>query len=113
MTPSSPLSPSRQYSHTKNGGGDKVDIFTVDKFQGRDKDVILVSLVRSNSKGQVGDLLKDWRRINVALTRAKKKLILVGSVSTLSEMGLFKDLIQLIRDHNWVSVDPFYFLVLE
>ena len=56
---------------------------TVDRFQGRDKDCIIVSLVRSNEEGKVGGLLKDWRRINVAFTRAKKKLILVGSESTL------------------------------
>ncbi|XP_066304674.1 DNA replication ATP-dependent helicase/nuclease DNA2-like isoform X2 [Branchiostoma lanceolatum] len=60
-----------------------VEINTVDKYQGRDKSVILVSFVRSNSGGQLGELLQDWRRLNVAITRAKHKLLLIGSLSTL------------------------------
>ncbi|EDL32070.1 DNA2 DNA replication helicase 2-like (yeast) [Mus musculus] len=60
-----------------------VEVNTVDKYQGRDKSLILVSFVRSNEDGTLGELLKDWRRLNVALTRAKHKLILLGSVSSL------------------------------
>ncbi|KAI8520978.1 Tripartite DNA replication factor [Branchiostoma belcheri] len=60
-----------------------VEINTVDKYQGRDKSVIMVTFVRSNSAGQLGELLQDWRRLNVAITRAKHKLLLIGSVSTL------------------------------
>ncbi|KAG0333074.1 Tripartite DNA replication factor [Podila horticola] len=52
-----------------------LDIHTVDRFQGKDKDCVIVSLVRSNNDQEVGELLKDWRRINVAFTRAKKKLV--------------------------------------
>ena len=63
--------------------GGFLEVSTVDRFQGRDKECIIVSLVRSNEEGKVGGLLKDWRRINVAFTRAKKKLILVGSEWTL------------------------------
>lgn len=66
---------------SKEGG--ILEVSTVDRFQGRDKSCIIVSLVRSNEEGKVGGLLKDWRRINVAFTRAKKKLILVGSEWTL------------------------------
>lgn len=55
----------------------------MDKYQGRDKSLILVSFVRSNEDGTLGELLKDWRRLNVAITRAKHKLILLGSVSSL------------------------------
>ena len=61
---------------------------TADKFQGRDKDVVILSLVRSNEAKCVGELLKDWRRINVALTRAKTKLLVVGSGETMRGDGL-------------------------
>ncbi|XP_027787094.2 DNA replication ATP-dependent helicase/nuclease DNA2 [Marmota flaviventris] len=60
-----------------------VEVNTVDKYQGRDKRIILVSFVRSNKDGTLGELLKDWRRLNVAITRAKHKLILLGCVSSL------------------------------
>nr|XP_044993688.1 DNA replication ATP-dependent helicase/nuclease DNA2 isoform X1 [Jaculus jaculus] len=60
-----------------------VEVNTVDRYQGRDKRVILVSFVRSNEDGTLGELLKDWRRLNVAITRAKHKLVLLGSVSSL------------------------------
>ena len=60
-----------------------VEASTVDRFQGRDKPVILVSLVRSNEGGEVGTLLGDLRRLNVAFTRAKAKLLIVGSSTTL------------------------------
>ncbi|XP_054428672.1 DNA replication ATP-dependent helicase/nuclease DNA2 [Pteronotus mesoamericanus] len=61
-----------------------VEVNTVDKYQGRDKSIILVSFVRSNKDGTLGELLKDWRRLNVAITRAKCKLILLGCVSSLN-----------------------------
>ncbi|XP_065750372.1 DNA replication ATP-dependent helicase/nuclease DNA2 [Phocoena phocoena] len=61
-----------------------VEVNTVDKYQGRDKSIILVSFVRSNEDGTLGELLKDWRRLNVAITRAKHKLILLGCVSSLN-----------------------------
>ncbi|KAM5323903.1 DNA replication ATP-dependent helicase/nuclease DNA2 [Glossophaga mutica] len=61
-----------------------VEVNTVDKYQGRDKSIILVSFVRSNKDGMLGELLKDWRRLNVAITRAKHKLILLGCVSSLN-----------------------------
>ncbi|XP_015982818.2 DNA replication ATP-dependent helicase/nuclease DNA2 isoform X1 [Rousettus aegyptiacus] len=60
-----------------------VEVNTVDKYQGRDKSIILVSFVRSNKDGTPGELLKDWRRLNVAITRAKHKLILLGCVPSL------------------------------
>ncbi|XP_051779352.1 DNA replication ATP-dependent helicase/nuclease DNA2 [Erpetoichthys calabaricus] len=60
-----------------------VEVNTVDKYQGRDKSVIIVSFVRSNSDGHLGELLQDWRRLNVAITRAKHKLIMLGCVPTL------------------------------
>ncbi len=60
-----------------------LEISTIDRYQGRDKSVIILSFVRSNLKGNTGRLLQDKRRLNVALTRAKCKLIMVGSFSTL------------------------------
>ncbi|KAM9052564.1 solute carrier family 25 member 16 isoform 1-T1 [Megaptera novaeangliae] len=61
-----------------------VEVNTVDKYQGRDKSIILVSFVRSSKDGTLGELLKDWRRLNVAITRAKHKLILLGCVPSLN-----------------------------
>ena len=60
-----------------------VCITLTDAVSGRDKECIIISFVRSNDEGNVGELLIDWRRINVALTRAKHKLIMIGSPSTL------------------------------
>mmetsp|Transcript_11427 Transcript_11427/g.25441 ORF Transcript_11427/g.25441 Transcript_11427/m.25441 type:complete len:245 (-) Transcript_11427:98-832(-) len=62
---------------------DGLELSTIDRYQGRDKDVVILSLVRSNEKGNVGRLLSEPRRLNVAVTRAKKKLIMVGSLTTL------------------------------
>eukprot|EP00977_Amphora_coffeiformis_P004632 scaffold1000_cov166-Amphora_coffeaeformis.AAC.22 len=56
---------------------------TIDRYQGRDKPVIIISFVRSNTKGKVGRILSDFRRLNVAVSRAERKLIMVGSLSTL------------------------------
>ncbi|KAF4150181.1 AAA domain [Phytophthora infestans] len=87
------------------GGSDwihSIEVSTIDKYQGKDKGVILVSFVRCNEEKHVGELLTDWRRINVALTRAKQKLILVGSESTLSGGGaLFHVLLNVIKDQQW------------
>jgi DNA replication ATP-dependent helicase Dna2 len=60
-----------------------LEISTIDRYQGRDKPAIILSFVRSNPEGKVGRLVQDKPRLNVALTRAKSKLILVGSYSTL------------------------------
>ena len=49
--------------------GSRCDVSTIDKYQGRDSDVVIVSTVRSNTSGNTGELLRDWRRINVAITR--------------------------------------------
>ena len=64
-----------------------VEMHTADRFQGRDKEVIILSLVRSNEAKSIGELLKDWRRINVAFTRAKTKLLVIGSKETLKGHG--------------------------
>ena len=68
-----------------------ISINTVDGFQGQERDIILISLVRSNSAGQVG-FLRDLRRMNVAITRARMKLILVGHQATLCRHPFYKRL---------------------
>lgn len=79
-----------------------VEVLTADQFQGRDKDCIIISLVKSNKEKKVGDLLKEWRRINVAVTRSKSKLILLGSKSTLSNGATLKLFIDLLEEKGWV-----------
>ncbi|XP_029465534.1 LOW QUALITY PROTEIN: DNA replication ATP-dependent helicase/nuclease DNA2 [Rhinatrema bivittatum] len=70
-----------------------VEVNTVDKYQGRDKSIIIVSFVRSNADGKLGDLLKDWRRLNVAITRAKHKLIMLGCVPALCRYPCLENLL--------------------
>ncbi|KAF9625151.1 hypothetical protein IFM89_019365 [Coptis chinensis] len=84
--------------------GTAIEIHTIDKYQGRDKDCILVSFVRSseNQKSYSSSLLGDWHRINVALTRAKKKLIMVGSCRTLSRVPLLKLLIDKVGEQSGI-----------
>ncbi|OWM91537.1 hypothetical protein CDL15_Pgr024861 [Punica granatum] len=79
-----------------------VEIHTIDKYQGRDKDCILVSFVRSceKMKHRNSSILEDWHRINVALTRAKKKLIMVGSCRTLSKWPLLKLLMEKVDEQS-------------
>lgn len=60
-----------------------ITVDSIDGFQGQEKDIIYLSLVRSNENGEIG-FLKDLRRLNVALTRARMKLVIIGDVSTLS-----------------------------
>lgn len=83
-----------------------VEMHTTDRFQGRDKEVIVLSLVRSNESGNIGDLLKDWRRINVAFTRAKTKLLVIGSMSTLKGSGgdgnMLSKFITLMEERSWI-----------
>ena len=68
-----------------------ITINTVDGFQGQERDVILISLVRANEEGQIG-FLNDLRRMNVAITRARMKLIILGNASTLTRHAFYKKL---------------------
>jgi DNA replication ATP-dependent helicase Dna2 len=79
-----------------------LEVSTVDKFQGRDMDVMLLSLVRSNSHCSVGTLLRDWRRVNVAITRAKYKLVIVGSMSMTTHVPILKSLGELMKRREYV-----------
>ncbi|MEO0339426.1 MAG: AAA domain-containing protein, partial [Bacteroidota bacterium] len=69
-----------------------IAVNTIDGFQGQEKDVVYISLVRSNSKGEIG-FLKDYRRINVAMTRAKQQLIIVGDSATIGADEFYMDLL--------------------
>jgi predicted DNA helicase len=71
-------------------GGLDVEVDSVDSFQGREKEAVILSLVRSNLEGDLG-FLKDVRRMNVAMTRAKRKLIVIGDSSTLSSLPFYED----------------------
>lgn len=79
-----------------------VEILTADQFQGRDKDCIIISMVRSNERNSVGDLLKEWRRINVAITRARSKLIILGSKSTLKNLNTLDAFMGMIQVRGWM-----------
>ncbi|RMY76547.1 hypothetical protein D0863_01865 [Hortaea werneckii] len=79
----------------------EIEIDSADRFQGRDKDCIILSMVRSNESGIVGDLLKDWRRVNVALTRARSKLIVLGSRRTLVNNDLLARFMGLVDRRAW------------
>ncbi|EXJ68239.1 DNA replication ATP-dependent helicase Dna2 [Cladophialophora psammophila CBS 110553] len=86
----------------------EVEMHTADKYQGRDKEVVILSCVRSNESHHVGDLLKDWRRVNVAVTRARSKLLLVGSKSTLEGSGvpILEGLTRIMEQKGWVLEMP-------
>ncbi|KAJ3276611.1 Tripartite DNA replication factor [Terramyces sp. JEL0728] len=84
----------------------KVEALTIDKYQGRDKKCILISMTRSNSSRQTGDLMKDWRRLNVAVTRAKLKLVIFGSMQTISGSRTFKQFLDLVNEQGWVYQLP-------
>ncbi len=77
----------------------QLTIDTVDAFQGRERDVIYISLVRSNSKGEIG-FLSNIRRMNVAMTRARKMLVMVGDSATLGGHPFYSELLDYINEIN-------------
>ena len=82
-----------------------ITVGTVDGFQGQERDVIVISLVRANAEGQIG-FLRDLRRMNVAITRARMKLIIVGNAETLSRHRFYRELIEHIRRHGELVTIP-------
>lgn len=77
-----------------------ISINTVDAFQGQERDVIAISLVRSNDSGEIG-FLNDIRRTNVAITRARKKVIIIGDSSTLYANPFYNELVEYVQDKNY------------
>lgn len=76
-----------------------IEVNTIDGFQGQEKEVIYISLVRSNLYGGIG-FVEDGRRLNVAMTRAQKKLVIVGDSSTLGQHNLYSDLLTFIENEG-------------
>jgi len=76
-----------------------IRVSTIDGFQGQESEVVFISLARSNEKGEIG-FLKDERRLNVALTRAQKKLIIVGDSATLCNYKTYKELIEYVETYG-------------
>ena len=76
-----------------------ISVNTVDGFQGQERDIILISLVRSNDQGQIG-FLNDLRRMNVAITRARMKLIILGDKATLCRHPFYRKLNEAIESTN-------------
>ncbi len=77
-----------------------ININTVDAFQGQERDVIAISFVRSNTKAEVG-FLSDIRRTNVAMTRARKKLIMIGDSATLGSHPFYIDLLEFVQTNGF------------
>ena len=74
-----------------------IEVNSIDGFQGQEKEIIYISLVRSNDQGEIG-FLKDERRINVAMTRAKKKLVIIGDSACIGQHELFASLVTHIEN---------------
>lgn len=76
-----------------------ITVNTVDGFQGQERDVVFISLVRANEDGQIG-FLNDLRRMNVAITRARMKLVILGDATTLTKHAFYRKLMQFIQEEN-------------
>ena len=76
-----------------------ITVNTVDGFQGQERDVIFISLVRANEEGQIG-FLNDLRRMNVAITRARMKLVILGEAATLGHHAFYKQLLEYVKKVN-------------
>ncbi|TDE11323.1 AAA domain-containing protein [Dyadobacter psychrotolerans] len=72
--------------------GNKISVNTIDSFQGQERDIVYISMTRSNPEGEIG-FLSDIRRMNVAMTRARKKLVVIGDSATLSRLPFYSDFI--------------------
>jgi len=90
--------------YIKQCKNDGLELSTIDRFQGRDKPAILFSLVRSNNEGKSGKILQDFRRLNVAFSRAKHKFVMIGSFSTLKKGNdVIRPILKLVREEGWIE----------
>jgi superfamily I DNA and/or RNA helicase len=80
-------------SSAGDGGRSSIEVDSVDGFQGREKEAVIVSLVRSNREGEVG-FLADTRRMNVAMTRARRKLIVIGDSATITTHPFYEKMVK-------------------
>ncbi len=78
---------------------DYISVNTIDSFQGQERDMVIISMTRSNTDGGIG-FLADIRRMNVAMTRAKKKLVIIGDSSTLGRLPFYADMISYAEQLN-------------
>lgn len=78
---------------------DKISVNTIDSFQGQERDIVYISMTRSNTENKIG-FLSDIRRMNVAMTRARKKLVVIGDSGTLSQLGFYADFITYAENKN-------------
>jgi superfamily I DNA and/or RNA helicase len=76
-----------------------IDTDTIDAFQGQEADIVYISLVRSNTKNEIG-FLSDYRRMNVALTRARKKLVVIGDTATIGGNPFYANFLAYCDKHN-------------
>ncbi len=76
-----------------------ISINTIDAFQGQEREVIYISLVRSNEKSEIG-FLADYRRMNVAMTRAKKKLVIIGDSATIGGHSFYNDFLNYVEKYG-------------
>jgi ATP-dependent RNA/DNA helicase IGHMBP2 len=81
------------------GAGSALSINTIDSFQGQERDLVYISMTRSNAESNIG-FLSDIRRMNVAMTRARKKLVVVGDSATLSQFPFYADFIAYAQEKN-------------
>ena len=89
--------------------GNKISVNTIDSFQGQERDIVYISMTRSNEEGEIG-FLSDIRRMNVAMTRARKKLVIIGDSATLASLPFYADFISYAESLNayqsaWEFVD--------
>lgn len=77
----------------------KISVNTIDSFQGQERDIVYISMTRSNPEGEIG-FLSDIRRMNVAMTRARKKLVVIGDSATLSGLPFYADFISYAEGLN-------------
>jgi ATP-dependent RNA/DNA helicase IGHMBP2 len=86
-----------EHSPDLQGYLSKISVNTIDSFQGQERDIVYISLTRSNAEGAIG-FLSDIRRMNVAMTRARKKLVVIGDSATLASSNFYTDFIAFAQD---------------